>query len=96
MYIPIISFTTIEPAPSLYFFNPLSSLQPRIKPLHRLKESLLLCKLCHRLARIATDCKAVFDATVEVDLVGLASFLEDGFGGMALLGGEYGVDFCSL
>lgn len=52
-------------------------LQPLIKPLHSLQESLLHTKLDGRVAQIATHRKAMRRRTVQVDLVRLLRLLED-------------------
>ena len=47
-----------------------------------------------RVAQVSADGEAVRDATVEVDLPGLAGLYQGVFGLVAELGGENLVDFC--
>lgn len=62
-----------------------------VKPLDGLVEGLLLGKLLVLLGNIATDGETMHDARVQVDLVGLANFLEDLLAAVALLAGEDGI-----
>lgn len=70
------------------------SLQVVVEPQHSLAESLLLGELEVRVAQVSADGEAVRDATVEVDLPGLAGLDEGVLGLVAELGGENLVDFC--
>lgn len=62
-----------------------------LEPLHALQERVLLGIHGDSLVRVAADGKAVLNAGIQVDLVGQAEVLEDGFGFVALLGWEDGV-----
>lgn len=62
-----------------------------VKPSDGLVEGLLLGKPLHLHVRIAAHREAVLDLRVQVDLVGVAGFLENLLGPVALLGGEDGV-----
>jgi hypothetical protein len=68
-------------------------LHPLGKPATGLQEGALFCVFLLRDAEVAADGKAVLDAAVEIDLVGLLDFLEDDFGLVAFLGCEDGVGF---
>lgn len=70
------------------------SLQVVVEPQHSLAESLLLGELEVRVAQVSADGEAVRDATVEVDLPGLAGLDEGVLRFVAELGGENLVDFC--
>lgn len=59
-----------------------------VKPVNGLQEGLLLGKLLHLDGRITANGEPMLDLREEVDLVWLASLLEDHLGPVALLGGE--------
>jgi hypothetical protein len=59
-----------------------------VEPRDSLVEGLLLGPLLGLVGQIAADGETVRDAGVEVDLVGVAGFLENLFGLVALLGRE--------
>lgn len=71
----------------------LHDLQVLVEPVHSLGEGLLLSKLERLVAQVGTDGESVGDATVEVDLPGLASLDQGSLGLVAELGGEDIVDF---
>lgn len=69
-------------------------LDPSIKPIHRLQESLLFGQAYGLIAEVCAYGEAVFDARIQEHLVGLLCLLEDLFRFMAFVRGEDKIGFC--